>query len=60
MIFPVSSHSGVQEKCHSRVQDPLQQRPGSGIEKYGINVQKNDSDQQSVADERKRSKQIAV
>jgi len=39
MISPVESHSGVQEERHSRVQDPLQQRPGSGIEKYGTKVQ---------------------
>ena len=32
--IPVASHSRVQEECHSRVQDPPQQRPNSGIEKY--------------------------
>jgi len=39
VISPVASHSGVQEECHSKVQDPLQQRPGFGIEKYGTKVQ---------------------
>jgi len=52
VISPVASHSGVQDECHSRVQDPLQQRPGSGIEKYGTKVQEGHSDQQSTADER--------
>jgi len=48
----------VQEKCHSRVQDPLQQRPGSGIDKYRTKVQEDHSDQQSAVDE--RSEQIAM
>ena len=34
MISPVTSHSEVQEESHSIVQDPPQQRPDSGIEKY--------------------------
>src|SRR6218665_3936578 len=40
MISPVTvaSHSGVQEECHSRVKDPPQQSPDSGIEKYGTMV----------------------
>ena len=38
MISPVTSHSGVQEESHSIVQDPPQQRPDSGIEKYGTKV----------------------
>jgi len=25
---------GLEEECHSRVRDPLQQKPGVGIEKY--------------------------
>ena len=37
MISPVTSQSKVQEESHSIVQDPPQQRPGSGIEKYGTN-----------------------
>ena len=36
--IPRSITSGVQEECHSRVQDPPQQRPDSGIEKYGTMV----------------------
>jgi len=40
------------------VQDPLQQRPGSGIEKYGTKVQEDHGDQQSAADE--RNEQIAL
>ena len=36
--------SGVQEACHSRVQDPQQQRPRSGIEKYGTKVQEDHSE----------------
>jgi len=57
--IPLASHSGVQEEeGHSRVQDPLQQIPGSGIEKYGTKVQADHSDQQSVADE--KIEQIAV
>jgi len=39
MISPVTSHSEVQEESHSIVQDPPQQRPDSGIEKYGTKVQ---------------------
>ena len=35
MESPVASHSEVQEECQFIVQDSLQQRPGSGIEKYG-------------------------
>jgi len=58
MIFPVASHSGVQEEYHSKVQDPQLQMPGSGIEKFGTKVQEDHSDQQSAAD--KRSEQIAV
>ena len=58
MIFPEASHSGVQEEYHSKVQDPQLQMAGSGIEKYGTNVQEDHSDQQSAADE--RSEQIAV
>jgi len=58
MIFTVASHSGVQDEYHSKVQDPQPQMPGSGIEKYGTNVQVYRSDQQSTADE--RSEQIAV
>ena len=54
MIFPVASHSVVQEEYHSKVQDPQLQMPGSGIEK----AQEDHSDQQSAADE--RSEQIAV
>ena len=57
MIFPVASHSGVQEEYHSKVQDPQLQMPGSGIEKYGTKVQEDQSVQQSAADE--RSEQIA-
>src|SRR6218665_2277020 len=38
MISPVTSHSEVQEESHSIAQDPPQQRPGSGIEKYGTKV----------------------
>jgi len=37
-VFKLRSY-GVQEESHSRVQDPLQQRLGSGIEKYGTKVQ---------------------
>src|SRR6218665_945905 len=37
---------------------PIQQRTGSGIEKYGTNVQEDHSEQQSAADE--RSGQITV
>ena len=37
-IPSIASHSGVQEECHSRVQDSPQQRPDSGIEKYGTLV----------------------
>ena len=58
MISPVASHSGVQEERRSIMQDPLQERPGSGIKKYGTQVQEDHSDQQSAADE--RSEQIAV
>ena len=58
MIFPVASHSGVQEEYHSKVQDLQLQMRGSGIEKYGTKVQEDHSDQQSAADE--RSEQIAV
>ena len=58
VISPVAAHSGVQEEYHSKVQDPLQQRPSSGIEKYGTKVQEDHSDQQSATDE--RSEQIAV
>jgi len=36
VISPVASHSGVQEECHSRVQDPPQ--PGPGIENYGTKI----------------------
>src|SRR6218665_1644465 len=36
MISPVTSHSEVQEQSHFIVQDPPQQRPGSGIEKFVI------------------------
>ena len=57
-MSPVASHSGVQEECHFRVQGPLQQRPSSGIEKYGAKVQEDHNDQQRAADE--RSGQIAV
>src|SRR6218665_2577826 len=35
MISPVTSYSEVQEESHSRVQNPPQQKPDSGIEKYG-------------------------
>jgi len=45
MIFPVASHSRVQEEYHSKVQDPHLQMPGSGIEKYGTKVQEDHSDQ---------------
>src|SRR6218665_1738312 len=38
MIFPVASHSGVQEEYHSKVQDPQLKMPGSGIEKFGTKV----------------------
>ena len=38
MISTVTSHSEVQEERHSIVQDPPQQRPDSGIEKYGTKV----------------------
>ena len=58
MISPVASDSGAQEECHSRVLDSPQQRPDSGIEKYGIKVQEDHSDQQRAADA--RSKQIAA
>jgi len=58
MIFPVASHSGVQEEYHSKVQDLQLQMHGSGIEKYGTKVQEDHSDQQSAAVE--RSEQIAV
>src|SRR6218665_2341973 len=60
VISPVASHSGVQDECHSRVQDPQQQRPGFGIEMYmyGTKVQEDHSDHQSAANE--RSEQIAV
>ena len=58
MIFPEASHSGVQEEYHFKVQDPPQQRPGPGIEKYGTKVQEDNSDQQSEADD--RSEHIAV
>ena len=54
----VASHSGLQEECHSRVYDPQQQRPGSGIEKYGTKVQVDHSDQQSAADERSEQKAV--
>jgi len=54
----IASHSEVQEEYHSKVQDPQLQMPGSGIEKYGIKVQEDHSDQQSAADE--RSEQIFV
>jgi len=36
--WTVASHSEVQEECHSRVNNPPQQRPDSGIEKYGTMV----------------------
>jgi len=39
MISPVTTHYGVQEEWHAKVQDPAQQRPGSGIEKYGTEVE---------------------
>ena len=52
MISPVTSHSEVQEESHSIVQDPPQQRPGSGIEKYGTKVYEDHNDQQSAADEK--------
>ena len=58
MISTVASHSVVQEECHSRVQDSREQRPGSGIEKYGTKVKEDHSDHQSAADE--TSEQIAV
>src|SRR6218665_3091221 len=57
-ISPVASQSGMQGECHSRVQGPLQQRPGFGIEKYWTKVHEDHSDQQSAAGE--RSEQIAV
>ena len=38
MISPVTSHSEVQEESNSIVQNPPQQRPDSGIEKYGTKV----------------------
>jgi len=56
MIFPVASHSGVQEEYQSKVQDPQLQMPGSGIEKYRTKVQEDHSDQQSAADERSEHK----
>jgi len=56
VIFPVASHSGVQEEYHSKVQDPQLQRPDFGIEKYGTKVPEDHNDQQSAAD--KRSGQI--
>ena len=61
MIFPVASHSGVQEEYHSKVHpqhSPTTANAGSGIEKCGTKVQENHSNQQSAADE--RSEQIAV
>jgi len=54
----IASHSGVQEECHSRVHDPLQQRPGSEIEKFGTKVQVDHSDQQSAADESSEQKAV--
>jgi len=35
-----------------QIQGPLQQSPGSGIEKYGTKEQEDHNDQQSAADER--------
>jgi len=58
VISPIASHSGVHEESHSRVHDPPQQMPGSGIDKYGTKVQEDHSEQQSAADE--RSEQIVV
>src|SRR6218665_3049865 len=58
VISPIASHSVMQEESHSRVQDPLEQRPGSRTEQYGTKVQDHRSDQQVAPDE--RSEQIAV
>ena len=46
----VASYSEVQWECHSRVQDQLQQRPASGIEKYGtkVHVQEDHSDEHGI------------
>jgi len=44
VISPAASHSGVQEECHSIVQDTLQPSPDSGIEKYGTKVQEDHSE----------------
>jgi len=52
VISSVASHSGVQEECHSKVQDPLQQRPGSGREEYWTKVQEDHCDLQCAADMR--------
>ena len=46
------SYSGLQEECHSRVRDQLQQKRGPGIKKYVIWEQEDQIDQQSEVVER--------
>ena len=41
MISLGESYSGRQEECHSRVRDPLQQKPGAGIKKKAIQQQED-------------------
>jgi len=41
------SYFGLQEECHSRARDRLQQKPGAGIKKYITQEQEDQIDQQS-------------
>src|SRR6218665_3576540 len=56
VVFPVASHSGVQEECHFKLQDPPQQRPGSGIEKYVYKVRTGRSQRSAE----RKSSQVSV
>ena len=58
MISSGASHSGLQEECHSRVQNPPEQRPGFGIENHVTKAQEDHNDQQSAADERSEQKTV--
>ena len=65
MVSSAASHFGVQEECHSRVQDPgptvpLQQKPGFGIEKSNTKVQEDHSEQKIAAAADERSEQMAA
>ena len=40
VISTGESYSGLQEECHSRVRDPLQQKPGSRIKNRALHLYK--------------------